>query len=57
MEEFPDLHILLQNDPVAQEYFDGLQDYVQDQISTRAQNVNSLESLMDYSENLTRGDD
>ena len=57
MEEFPDLHILLQNDPVAQEYYDGLQNYVQDQISIRGKTVNSVESLTDDSENLTHGYD
>lgn len=54
--KFPDLHVLLQNDPEAQQYFDELPDYVRDQISTRAENVNSFESLTDYAENLTRGD-
>ena len=55
--KYSDLYAVLQNEPQAQQYFDELPDYVRDQISTRAGNVNSFESLMDYAENLTRGDD
>ena len=40
----------------AKAYFDKLPDYVQSQISTRSGNVNSFDSLQDYAENLTRGD-
>jgi len=57
MDEFPDLHILLQKDPVAQEYYDGLLNYVQDQISTQGQGVKSAESLTDDSEDFTHGSD
>ena len=34
-----------------------LPDYIREQMETRAQGVNSLESLKDYAENLLRGDD
>jgi len=56
MEEFPDLHILLQNDPVAQEYFDELQSYVRNQIEPRSEDVNPLENSMNDSEVFTRGE-
>jgi hypothetical protein len=56
-QKYPGMNELLKNDAQAKEYFDKLPDYVRDQISTRAGNVNSLESLRDYAENLLRGDD
>jgi len=55
--KYPDLTALLQSDSRAQRYFNALPDYVQDQINTRPGNVNSFDSLRDYAENLTRGDD
>ena len=55
--KFPDLNALLQDDPQARQYFNSLPDYVQDQISSRPNGVNSFASLQDYAENLTRGDD
>lgn len=54
--KYPNLSVLLQNDPAAQKYFNTLPDYVQSQIRTRPGGVNSLESLKDYAQNLTRGD-
>lgn len=54
---YPDMHALLNQDPEARHYFDGLPDYVRDQISTRAGNVKSFESLRNYAENLLRMDD
>ena len=55
-QKYPDMHALLNNDIKAKAYFDKLPDYVREQISTRAGNVNSLESLRDYAESLHRGD-
>lgn len=55
--KYPDLDALLHADTVARAYFQSLPDYVRDQICTRPSGVNSLESLKDYAENLTRGDD
>lgn len=55
--EYENMNSLLEAEPEARQYFDSLPDYVRSQIQTRAQNVNSLESLRDYAENLTRGDD
>lgn len=56
-QKYPGLHTLIAEDVRAREYYKALPDYVQDQIGTRAQNVNSFESLRDYAENLLRGDD
>lgn len=55
--EYKNMNLLLEEEPEARQYFDSLPDYVRSQIQTRAQNVNSFESLRDYAENLTRGDD
>jgi len=54
--KYPDLNALLQAEPEARRYFDSLPDYVREQISTRPGGVNSLASLRDYAQNLTRGD-
>lgn len=54
--KYSGLDALLLNDPQAQAYFNALPDYVQSQIVTRSGHVNSLDSLKDYAENLTRGD-
>lgn len=55
--KYPDMYALFQQEPEAKHYFDGLPDYVRNQISTRAGGVNSFESLRDYAENLLRMDD
>ncbi len=55
--KFENLYVLMEEDAQADDYFHSLPDYVQDQISQRADSVNSLESLRDYAENLLRGDD
>jgi len=57
MNKYPNMYDLFRDDPKAKQYFDKLPDYVREQISTRADGVNSLESLKDYAENLLRGDD
>lgn len=56
-EKFNSLYTLIEQDHEANRYFMSLPDYVKDQISQRAYNVNSLASLRDYAENLLRGDD
>ncbi|MGI5899597.1 MAG: hypothetical protein ACOX8S_06685 [Christensenellales bacterium] len=56
-QKYRDLYELFKNDQEARQYFDKLPDYVKDQISTRADGVNSFESLRHYADNLTRGDD
>ena len=55
--KYPDMYALLADEPEAQAYFNTLPSYVRKQMETRAQGVNSLESLKDYAENLLRGDD
>lgn len=54
--KYSDMYSLFRHDSQAQQYFRGLPDYVQEQISTRYRHVNSMESLKNYAENLTRGD-
>lgn len=53
---YPDVYTLIQKDTKARQFYNKLPTYVKDQICTRAESVNSLESLMDYADNLTRGD-
>ena len=54
--KYPDLWTLMEAEPTARRYFETLPDYVRDQMSARADSVNSFESLKDYAQNLTRGD-
>jgi len=54
--KYPDLSALLREEASARQYWNGLPDYVRDQIAQRPGGVNSLASLRDYAENLTRGD-
>lgn len=56
MPKYRDLDALLSAEPGTKAYFDSLPDYVREHIRSRASSVNSLESLRDYAENLTRGD-
>ena len=56
MKQYPDLFVLLRSEPEARQYYETLPAYVQDQISARADGVNSFASLKDYAQNLTRGD-
>ncbi len=54
--KYRDMYELLKNDQEAKQYFDTLPDYIRDQINTRANGVNSFESLRHYADNLSRGD-
>lgn len=54
--KYHDLNALLRAEPEAKAYYRSLPGYVREQISARPQGVNSLESLKDYAENLTRGE-
>jgi len=56
IKKYPSLNELLKNDSGAKKYYDSLPDYVRDQINSRGDDVNSIQSLQDYSENLLRGD-
>lgn len=51
-----DLAALLRDDEEAAKYFASLPDYVQETMRERSSNINSLLSLRDYAENLTRRD-
>lgn len=55
--KYSDLQSLMNEDKNAKKYFNSLPDYVREQIQTRSDSVNSLQSLQDYAENLLRGDD
>ncbi len=55
--KYSSLYALFEEDAEARRYFDELPDYVRDHIKSRADNVNSIDSLRDYAENLLRGDD
>ena len=54
--KYESLAQLLQADSRARAFYDSLPEYVQQQIKTRGQSVNSFESLSDYADNLTRGE-
>lgn len=56
MPKYLNLQSLVNSDSKAMEYFSSLPDYVREQIQSRADNVNSFDSLRDYAENLLRGD-
>jgi hypothetical protein len=55
-QKYSDLSALLRENPQAAEYYSSLPDYVQETMQERSSNINSLLSLRDYAENLTRGD-
>ena len=57
MKKYSNLFELIQSDTTAKAYFQGLPEPVQEQISSRSNRINSFQSLRDYAENLTRGDD
>lgn len=54
--KYNDLFSLIDCDARAHQYFSSLPDYVQEEMDKRAQNINSFESMCDYADNLTRGD-
>lgn len=55
-QKYSDMFDLLKADSNAWKYFNMLPDYVRDQISSRASNVNSFPRLQAYAENLLKGD-
>lgn len=55
-QKYSDLFSLIDSNAQAHQYFSSLPDYVQEEMDKRAQNINSFESLCDYADNLTRGD-
>jgi len=56
-QRYSSMYTMLEQEPEAKRYFEGLPDYVQEQIGTRAESVNTYSGLRDYAENLLRGDD
>ncbi|WRS28307.1 hypothetical protein U6B65_04020 [Oscillospiraceae bacterium MB08-C2-2] len=56
MKHYPDMNQLFAQEPEAKQFFDKLPENVREQISTRADGVNSFESLRHYADNLLRGD-
>ncbi len=56
MKKYDSLDTLLAYDKQAKEYFHSLPDYVQQAVQSRAQGINSFESMCHYADNLTRGD-
>lgn len=55
--KYGDLSELINSNEDAKKYFNGLPDYVRQQIASRSSGVQTFESLQDYAENLLRGDD
>ena len=49
---YTDLYALFRRDPGAEEYFNQLPAYVQDQLSARCRAVDSLERLHAYAESM-----
>ena len=54
---YENMYVMFEKDSNAKRYFNGLPDYVREQISSRANSVNNYAGLRDYAENLLRGDD
>mgnify|MGYP000539620171 FL=1 len=54
---YENMYVMFEKDSNAKRYFNGLPDYVREQISSRANSVNTYAGLRDYAENLLRGDD
>lgn len=54
--KYPNLASLLKADSGAARYYESLPQYVREQIASRGDGVNSLESLRSYADNLTKGD-
>lgn len=55
--KYENMYAMFEEDSNAKRYFNGLPDYVREQISSRANSVNTYSGLRDYAENLLRGDD
>ena len=56
LDHYRDMHELIKNDRTARKYLLSLPDYIREQITSRAANVTSFDSLRNYAENLLRGD-
>lgn len=56
-QKYGDLFNLIEHDQEANRYYSSLPGYVKQAMQLRAQNVNSIDSLRDYAENLLRDDE
>lgn len=56
-QRYSDLYNLIEHDQEANRYYSSLPGYVRQAMQMRAQNVNSIDSLRDYAENLLRDDE
>lgn len=56
MNNYKDLNELLEAEPKAKGYYDTLPDYVKEAMQERSGGVNSFESMTNYVDKLTRGD-
>lgn len=52
--QFSDMYALFRHDRNAEEYFDELPSYIQDQIRPRYKHVDSFDRLMGFADNLLR---
>lgn len=57
MQKYENLNYLLQQNPAARRFFDGLPDYVRESIEERGNNIRYDRDLRGYAEKLLRGDD
>lgn len=55
-EKYASLNRLLAENAEARAFYSRLPGYVKEQINSRADSINSIESLTDYADNLTRGE-
>lgn len=55
--KYSSLKELLFEDERAKDYFASLPQYVREQANERADSINSIQSLKDYVDNITRMDD
>jgi len=56
MKKYSNVFELIKSNSEANKFYNSLPDYVKEQIQTRADSVNSFESLQHYAENITQGD-
>lgn len=56
-DNYSGLNDLVNNDETAKKYFANLPEYIRDQLNERRDSINSMESLKNYVDNITRMDD
>ncbi len=55
--KYDGLNELVNNDETAKKYFANLPEYIREQLNERRDSINSMESLKNYVDNITRMDD